>query len=416
MTLRRLAQLGGTTTHGDAARALALAVGGRNLIEGPALARYEAQLASGTASAHAFAFAAGRVALFGILRGLGLGVGDEVIVPVPTHVVVTNAVRYVGATPVYADCRLSDFNVDPDAVAAAIGPRTRAIIVQHTFGIPADLERLLALAAEHDLPLIEDCVHALGATWRGRPIGGIGTAGFFSTEETKIISTTMGGAAVTGDDTLAEYLRGFRRECPPPGRSLTRGRLAKLAVYHVLTEPHAHVLARPAYELFGGRNPLPVPTTPEELAGMRPPEYEQRLAAGQAEIAIRQLAGLAANLAHRRAVAAEYAAALAPHGFTAPVVADDAEPAWVRYPLRMADRDAAKRVLRRRVVPGTWFTSVQEEALQPTINGYVAGSCPRAETAARELINLPTHQRVTPADVRALVEIVARLEPAESRD
>ena len=409
---RRLAQLGGTTTRGDAARALALATRRRGLIDGPALERYEAELARGTGAAHGVSFAAGRIALFGILRGLGIGAGDEVVVPLPTHVVVTNAVRYTGATPVYADCRLTDFNVDPDRVADAIGPRTRAVLVQHTFGIPADLERLLELAGAAGVPLVEDCVHALGATWRGRPVGGIGAAGFFSTEETKVISTTMGGAAVTTDDALADHLRRFERECPPPSAWLTRRRLAKLAVYHVLTEPRAHVLARPAYELFGGRNPLPVPTTPEELAGERPPEYEQRLSAAQAEIALRQLARLGENLAHRRAMAAEYRAALEPLGFAPPEVARDVEPAWVRYPVRVADREAAIRALRPLVVPGTWFTSVQEEAVRATINGYATGSCPTAERAARELINLPTHGRVTRDDVARLAEVLARVEPA----
>jgi dTDP-4-amino-4,6-dideoxygalactose transaminase len=410
--VRRLAQLGGTTTGGDAAHALALAARRRGLIEGPALARYEDELARHSGADHALSFAAGRVALFGILRGLGIGRGDEVIVPLPTHIVVTNAVRYTGATPVYVDCRLTDFNIDPEAAAAAIGPGTRAILVQHTFGVPADMEPLLALAGEHGIALIEDCVHALGATWRGRGVGGIGRAGFFSTEETKVISTTMGGAAVTSDQDLAEYLRRFQDECPAPGPSLTRRRLAKLALYHVLTEPHVHVATRPAYELFGGRNPLPVPTSPEELAGERPPEYEQRLAAGQADLALRQLARLGENLAHRRAIARAYAEALAPLGFEPPAVAPDAEPAWVRYPVRVADRDAAIRALRRRTVPGTWFTSVQEEAVRPTINGYVEGSCPRAEQAARELVNLPTHGRVTAADVTRLVEVVSELQPA----
>ena len=410
--MRRLAQLGGTTTGRDAWRAARLALGGRDLIDGPALGRYEAELARVAGTSHAISFAAGRVGLFGILRALGVGQGDEVIVPVPTHVVVTNAVRYTDAEVVYADCRLSDFNVDPDAVASAVGPRTRAVLVQHTFGIPADMDALLAIAAEHGVPLIEDCVHALGSTWRGRPLGSLGTAGFFSTEETKVISTTMGGAVTTSDDELAATLRRFQADCPAPGRSLTRRRLAKLALYHVLTEPHVHTLTRPAYELFGGRNPLPVPTTPEELAGERPPEYEQRLAAAQAEIGLLQLDGLAENLAHRRAIAAAYAEALTPLGFDAPVVPDDVEPAWVRYPVRVADRDAALSALRRHTVPGTWFTSVQEEAVRPTINGYVAGSCPRAEQAARELVNLPTHGRVTGRDVEILAGVMTRLEPA----
>ena len=409
---RRVAQLGGTTSAGDAARALALAARPKRLIEGPAIERYEAELARRVGAEHAISFGAGRVALFGILRELGVGEGDEVIVPLPTHIVVTNAVKYLGAKPVYADCRLADYNADPDAVAALIGPRKRAILENHTFGIPVDMEALLALAGEHDLPLIEDCVHALGATWRGRQLGSIGSAGFYSTEETKIISTTMGGAAVTSDFELAERVRAFQRECPAPGRSLTARRLVKLALYYVLTEPHVHTAARTAYEMLGKRQPLPVPTSEAELAGERPEQYEERLAAAQAEIGLAQLARLDENLAHRRRVAAEYEAALEPLGFVAPAVADDAEPAWVRYPVRVADREAAIRALRRHTVPGTWFTSVQEEAVRPTINGYVAGTCPQAERAARELVNLPTHQRVGPKDVAAIVEAMSTIAPA----
>ena len=409
---RRVAQLGGTTHAGEAARALALAARPRRLVDGPALERYEAELARRVDAESALAFGAGRIALYGMLRELGVGPGDEVIVPLPTHIVVTNAVKYLGATPVYADCRLTDFNVDPESAAELIGPRTRAMLVQHTFGIPADMEPLLALARERELPLIEDCVHALGATWRGRPVGGIGLAGFFSTEETKIISTTMGGAGVTSDAHLAERLRAFQRECPPPGRSLTARRLAKFALYHVLTEPHVHTVTRPLYEMLGEYQPLPVPTSDAELAGERPEQYEERLAAGQAEIALSQLAHLDENLAHRRRVAGEYAAALGPMGFTPPVVAGDAEPAWVRYPVRVKDREAAIRALKRRIVPGTWFTSVQEEAVRPTINGYVAGTCPQAETAARELVNLPTHPRVATKDVAAIVEVMSTIEPA----
>ena len=412
MTLRRIAQLGGTTSAGEAARALALAARPRRLIEGPAIERYEAELARCVGADTAVSFAAGRIALYGMLRELGVGEGDEVIVPLPTHIVVTNAVKYLGATPVYADCRLMDYNVDPERAAALIGPRTKAMLVQHTFGIPADMEALLALAEEHEVPLIEDCVHALGATWRQRPVGGIGFAGFFSTEETKVISTTMGGAGVTSDPHLAERLRAFQRECPPPGRSLTARRLAKLAVYYALTQPNVHTVARSAYELFGERQPLPVPTSEEELAGERPEHYEERLSAGQAEIALSQLAHLSENLAHRRRVAADYADALGQMGFPPPVVAEDAEPAWVRYPVRVADRDAAIRVLRRHIVPGTWFTSVQEEAVRPTINGYVEGTCPQAERAARELVNLPTHPRVSAKDVTAIVEAMASIKPA----
>jgi dTDP-4-amino-4,6-dideoxygalactose transaminase len=409
---RHLAQLGGTTTAGDAMLAAALLFRPGRLIDSDAIARYESALAELTGVPHAVAFSAGRIGLFGILRGLGVGAGDEVVVPLPTHVVVPNAIRYIGARPVYADCRLGDYNLDPDRLEEVIGPRTRAVLVQHSFGVPAAMDRLLAITDERGLPLIEDCVHALGASWQGRRVGGLGTAAFFSTEETKMISTTMGGATVTADAALADSLRAFERECPPPPRSLAARRLAKLSVYHLLMQPMVHRPFRRLYELGGRRNPLPQPTTAAELEGERPARYEERLAAGQAELALRQLDRLEQNLAHRRQVAAAYTEALSGLGFAAPEVSPESSPSWVRYPVRVADRPTAERKLRRWIVPGTWFTSVQEEAVSPTINGYREGYCPRAELAARQLVNLPTHPRVQPRDVERIVAVMAELEPA----
>jgi dTDP-4-amino-4,6-dideoxygalactose transaminase len=180
----------------------------------------------------------------------------------------------------------------------------------------------------------------------------------------------------------------------------------------VLTQPTVHRACRRVYEIGGRRNPLPQPTSRAELEGERPARYEERLAAGQAELALRQLARLDENLAHRRRVAEAYTRALGDLGFATPAVPPEAAPSWVRFPVRVADRPTAERRLRSWIVPGTWFTSVQEEAVSPTINGYRAGSCPRAEAVARQLINLPTHPRVQPRDVERIVAAMADLEPA----
>ena len=110
----------------------------------------------------AFAFWKGRVALYAILRALGVGAGDEVLIAGFTCVVVPNAVRFAGATPVYADIAPGSYNLDPASAERTITPRTRAMIVQHTLGLPAELDELLALAEQHNLVVIEDCAHTLG--------------------------------------------------------------------------------------------------------------------------------------------------------------------------------------------------------------------------------------------------------------
>jgi perosamine synthetase len=398
---RRIALLGGTTAGADCRIALRHLAEPRKLVRGPSLAAYERAFADRIEVHFASSFAAGRIGLYGILRSLGIGAGDEVLLQVPTHIVVPNAIRYTGARPVYVDVDLATYNIDAAQAAERITRRTKAVVLQHTFGIPADLDAILTLADRHGLALIEDCVHALGATYRGRPVGSFGRAAFFSTEETKTISTTMGGMVVTDDPELGRSLRAFQQACAWPTASLTARYLIKLVSYHFLTEPHVHRYSRSIYELVGERHPLPRPTLSEELRGLRPPRYEQRLGNGQAAVGLRQLTGLEANLAHRRQIAGAYRERLADRGVRGPRI--DSEPAFVRYPVWVEDRAAAERAVSPHAVLGTWFTSVLEEALEPGYGEYEHGSCPRAEAAAKHLVNLPTHPRVRDQDVDAIV-------------
>src|SRR5438128_1727572 len=177
---RRNALLGGTTATRDITTAVRYLASPRSLVDGPALESFERSFATRVGAKHVVSFAAGRVGLYGILRSLGIGTGDEVLVPVPTHIVVANAVRYTGARPVYVDCDLSNYNIDLEQAEERVTPRTRALLVQHTFGIPVDMGNARALADRNGLHLIEDCVHALGATFHGRQVGTFGRAAFFS--------------------------------------------------------------------------------------------------------------------------------------------------------------------------------------------------------------------------------------------
>jgi perosamine synthetase len=400
---RHLALLGGTTTAADCVVALRHLSRPAAMIEGSSIAEYEDAFAARIGHRFAISFAAGRIGLYGILRGLGIGGGDEVLVPAPTHIVVANAVRYAGARPVFVDCDLETFNTDFERARRSVTSRTKAAILQHAFGIPVDLE-LASELAERGVVLIEDCVHALGSTYRGRPLGSFGTAAFFSTEETKTISTTMGGMVVTGDEELAKSLRAFQRACSPPPRQLVARYLAKLLVYYGLTEPHVHRYMRRLYDRLGQRHPLPRPTTSAELRGMKPAAYEQRLSNAQAAVGLEQLKTLDANLAHRRRIAERYRLLLSERGVAVPQPPKESEPAFVRYPVLVENRAAAERAVAPKAVLGTWFTSVLEEAVSPALGEYVDGSCPRAELAAKHLVNLPTHPRVRDDDADAIVD------------
>lgn len=156
------------------------------------------------------AVSSGTAGLHLCIRALGIGLGDEVIVPSFTFIAVANAVRYEGAIPVFVDIEPARLNLNPECVEAAITPRTRAIVVVHTFGCPAEMDAILEIARRHQLRVIEDACEALGATYRGRAAGSLGDAAVFAFYPNKQITTGEGGMVVTGNERLALEIRAMR--------------------------------------------------------------------------------------------------------------------------------------------------------------------------------------------------------------
>jgi perosamine synthetase len=156
------------------------------------------------------AVSSGTAGLHLCIRALGIGAGDEVIVPSFTFVAAANAVRYEGATPVFVDIESRHLNMDAGCIEAAITSRTRAIVAVHTFGCPADMQAILAIARRHRLFVIEDACEAIGATCRGKPVGSFGDAAVFAFYPNKQITTGEGGMVVTGDPRLAREIRAMR--------------------------------------------------------------------------------------------------------------------------------------------------------------------------------------------------------------
>lgn len=183
----------------------------RWLTMGEKTEQLEAEFADFVGAEHAIAVTNGTAALHLAGLALGWGPGDEVLVPSLTFVATANAVGYTGATPVFADVSSEhDFSIDPDDVAARITERTRAISVVHYGGYACDMPRLIQLAGEHGLAVVEDAAHAPGAALDGRSLGAWGDVGCFSFFSNKNMATGEGGMLVTDDDALAERLRLLR--------------------------------------------------------------------------------------------------------------------------------------------------------------------------------------------------------------
>ncbi|GLZ48231.1 aminotransferase [Actinomycetospora sp. NBRC 106375] len=179
-------------------------------VGGPEVARFEAEFAAYCGARHAVGVGNGTDALELIVRGLGIGPGDEVVVPANTFVATAEGVCAAGATPRFVDVDPDTLLLDPDAAAAAIGPSTAAIIAVHLFGAVAPMEPLAALAARHGLALVEDAAQAHGARYDGRRAGSLGRAAAFSFYPGKNLGALGdGGAVVTDDGDLAERVRGL---------------------------------------------------------------------------------------------------------------------------------------------------------------------------------------------------------------
>jgi perosamine synthetase len=191
---------------------------------GDFVAEFERAFAAICGVRHGVAMCNGTAALHTALLALGVGPGDEVVMPSLTYLASANAVMYCGAQPVFVDSEPGTWNLDPERVAAALTSRTKGIVAVHLYGHPADMDRLRALADAHELFLLEDAAQAHGAHYRGRPVGSLGDVATFSFFGGKLITTGEGGMGLTDDDGRAELMRSLRDQGQDPRKrySVTR--------------------------------------------------------------------------------------------------------------------------------------------------------------------------------------------------
>ncbi|HEX5576551.1 MAG TPA: DegT/DnrJ/EryC1/StrS aminotransferase family protein, partial [Gemmatimonadales bacterium] len=185
---------------------------------GQYVSRFEAAFADFCGVKHAVACCNGTAALHVALSALGVGPGDEVIVPTLTFVATANAVIQCGARPVFVDSEPETWNIDPALIEAKITPRTKGIIVVHLYGHPAEMESIVSTARRHGLFVVEDAAEAHGAEHNGRRVGSLGDVGIFSFFGNKIITTGEGGMVTTSDDTLAARVRQLKAQGIDPNR------------------------------------------------------------------------------------------------------------------------------------------------------------------------------------------------------
>ncbi len=207
------------------------------LIRGPHIAQFEEAFARRAGGGHAVSVSYGRTAFSYILRALDLPGGSEIILPALTFWVVPELARVAGLKVVFADVDPETFTLDPASLERAITPATRAVVPTHLYGLPCDMDAIMQFAARHRLRVIEDCAHALGATYRGRSVGTIGDAGFFSFQTLKPLNCYGGGLALVADRELASRVRALAEREPWPARKRVEHRLLVGRAQRIFIKP-----------------------------------------------------------------------------------------------------------------------------------------------------------------------------------
>ena len=328
------------------------------LTNGPETEGFEREFAAYHGAGDAVAFASGTVALIAMFRALGIGAGDEVVVPSLTFVSSATSVVFAGAKPVFADVDPDTFNLDPADVAGRLGPRAKAILAVHYGGQPADLAELTALSEAAGVHLLEDAAEAHGACYRGRHVGTWGLAGVFSFTPTKNITTGEGGMVTTDDLDLAQRLRLIRN--------------------HGQTAPYEHSIL--------GCN--------------------WRITEMQAAMGRSQITKLDAILARKALLADELDQRLAAvEGVRPPFVRSDRDHVHMLYTVKLdGARDVVMESLRRRgIETRVYFPPVHR---QPIFAG-TASNLPVTDDLFGRILSLPIHSKLTLSEVGEVAEAVA---------
>jgi perosamine synthetase len=349
---------------------------------GAASGKVEAWFRKYSGTPCAVSFNSGRSALLAILRAFGVGRGDEVIVQAFTCVAVPNSIRWAGARPVYADIDGS-YNVDPKDVEKKISPQTRALIVQHTFGVPAAMDEVTALAKKYNILLIEDCAHSLGTT------GKRGDAAFFSFGRDKVLSSVFGGLATIRVDHPKQItaLKAYHKLLNTPSLSW---------IFQQLFHPVAFAFILPLYNAGIGKAVLVLlqrlrllgfPVYREEKLGRQPDDFPAKYPNALAILLLTQLKKLERFTKERREISRMYGS----------------DNAYLRFPKLVDDpKLIIAKAKKRGILLGNWYHNIIDPTGVAFANiGYKEGSCPNAEDAAKHIINLPT--RITAREAKKVL-------------
>jgi perosamine synthetase len=374
----------------------------------------------------AFFFYRGRVALYALLRAMNIKPGDEVIAQVFTCFHSITPIVRLGARPIYVDIDRRNFNLHPDKIEEKLTDKTKAILVQHTFGIPAEMDRILDIAKSHNLWIIEDSCHALGSKYQGQEVGTFGDAAFYSFDWHKPVVLGHGGATVVNNPALQQTMQELYDDfTPPPLRGLGVLYL-QAAIYNWLVTPTLFAYVRDIY-----RDPR-VKRLVSNISGNKKASrsqdkkpgtsqnkqssdgigiYNSRILPFQASRLFRKLDKFPEMVDHQQWLVSQYERLLVQTGHELLELDDRFQPIYYKYPI-LADckREILEAARRQRIELSDMFISPLYPPWHRKIwesFGYKRGMCPTSENISDTIVPLSIHSKIRARDIRRTATLLA---------
>lgn len=380
------------------------------------LQQYEQKFAYVFSADRAFAFWKGRVALYAILKALDIQVGDEILLPGYTCVMNVNPIKYLGAIPVYVDIEPNTFNINVDLLEEKISEKTKVIIAQHTYGYPCDMSRIMDIARKYSITVIEDCCLSLGSKYRGKMVGTFGKASYFSFQWNKPYTTGLGGMTLVNDSGLEGKIKSlYNTQSQGPSGKDVLMLAAQLAIYRMLVYPRTTALAQTIFRYLTKKGVVVGSSSSSEFEPIMAGDFFKRSSRLQARSGLQQLRKLERNIAHRDQIAQLYDKLLQQKDWAGRQYDKSTmQPVMVRYPVRIIDKNQAlTEAAKAGIELGSWFECPLHPIETPLeAYDYEIGSCPQAEKASNEVVNLPLHPRVNEKVAKRTVDFITRFSKA----
>lgn len=358
-----------------------------------------------------FTFYRGRVGLYALLKVLGIGKGDQVATQAYTCLAVPEGIIASGAAPTYVDIDEYTLTMDPDDLAEKISPTTRAVIIQHTFGIPARMDRIAEIAADKGISIIEDCCHTLSSTYRGVPVGTFGVGAFCSYEWGKPLVVGIGGSVLLNDKAVAGKMDElYRNFVYPPLVKVLKIQL-QYHGFQLLYRPSTYWKIKALFHALssaglaeGNYNPID---------GATAPDYSYRLAKSLVKRLSVKKKNTEKHVERSRWVVEVFKSTIKNDGISHPVIPQEGEAVFVRYPLFT---DKKVLLIERAKLAGVEMADWYNSPVHPlsgdslALVKYALGSCPHAERACTRVVSLPTHVKTSWRDVDKIVSFLNKVE------